>query len=245
MSGHSKWSTIKHKKAKTDAQRGKIFSKMAREITIASKIGGGDPTANTRLRLAIQKAKEVNMPNDNISRAIQKGAGGGEGAALEEIMFEAYAPNGVALIIETLTDNRNRTIPNVKNPLTRVNGNLATKGAVSYMFDQKGLIIFAPDADEEHIMEIATEAGAEDIDKKDDGCIEVTTAPEDFETVRQAFEDNEQRYEDASITMIPQNLVQLTLEQSEKLTKLIDKLEEDDDVQNVYHNADFPDDFSY
>ncbi|MBT5953326.1 YebC/PmpR family DNA-binding transcriptional regulator [bacterium] len=240
MSGHSKWSTIKHKKAKTDHQRGKQFSKVSKEIIMAAKIGGGDPEMNPRLRLAIQKAKSVNMPNDNVKRAIQRGVGGGDDSNYEEVMFEGYGPNGVGLIIETLTDNKNRTVPNLKHALSKNGGSLATKGAVSYMFSKKGLFIFSPESPDEKIMEVASDAGADDIDIKDDGSIEVLCEFGSFEAVRVAFESNELVAENASIEMIPENTVQLTAEQVEKIEKLIEALEEDDDVQDVYSNYEAP-----
>ncbi|MFT5170911.1 MAG: YebC/PmpR family DNA-binding regulatory protein [Candidatus Marinamargulisbacteria bacterium] len=244
MSGHSKWSTIKHKKAKTDQQRGKVFSKVAKEITQAARLGGGDPSMNPRLRLAIQKSKEANMPNDNVTKAIHKGAGGGDGVEMEEAIFEAYAPNGVALLIETMTDNKQRTVPNIKAILTRSGGSMATPGAVSYLFNQKGLIIFEPGASEEAIMEIATEEGAEDIDTLDDGSIEVKTDVVSLIKVKEAFEKADIPFATASLTMIPSTMVSLTGEQAEKLISLIEKLEEDDDVQEVHSNADLPDEIT-
>ncbi len=238
MSGHSKWSTIKHKKAKTDAQRGKIFTKIVREITTAARIGGADLDSNPRLRLAVQKAKEVNMPNDNIKRAIQKGAGAGDGEQFEEITFEGYATDGVALLIDVLTDNRNRTVPNIRSALTKFGGNLAAKGAVSYLFDKKGLILIEPGAVEDTVMTVAMDADAEDVKNHDDGSFEVITAPDHFEVVRQAFETAKIEYVSASITMIPKTVVSVPEDRVEKLIALIEKLEDDDDVQAVYSNAD-------
>lgn len=240
MSGHSKWSTIKRKKAVIDSQRGKIFSKIVREIIMAARIGGADPESNARLRLVLQKAKAANMPNDNIKRAIQKGSGGGEGADLEEIVFEAYGPYGVALLIDTLTDNKIRTISNVKNILSKAGGSMATKGAVSYLFERKGLILFEPGASEDHVMEIATEAGADDVVLHDDGSIEVTTALTAFIGVKDAFDAVSLVYEDAELTYMAGTSVNLTFEQAEKILKLVDKLEDDDDVQGVYGNHDIP-----
>ncbi|MCP4050756.1 MAG: YebC/PmpR family DNA-binding transcriptional regulator [bacterium] len=242
MSGHSKWSTIKHKKAKTDAQRGKLFSKLVREIMMAAKSGDPDPVTNTRLRLAVQKAKAANMPNDNIKRAVQKGAGNSDGVNYDEVTFEAYAPNGVALLIETLTDNRNRTVPNIKSILNKAGGSMASKGSVSYLFEKKGVLVFESGLSEERIMDIATQAGADDIDVKDDGSIEVITSPVEYEQVKNSFDDNGISYVDASLSMIPRVLVSLTSEQAERVLKLIDKLEDDDDIQNVYGNFDVPDD---
>ena len=241
MSGHNKWSTIKHKKAKTDQQRGKIFSKLVREIMVAVKELGPDPDANTRLRLAIQKAKDENMPNDNIKRAIQKGAGGDGDKPLEEITFEGYGPNGVAILIETLTDNRNRTVPNIRIILNKNKGNLAEKGAVSYLFSKKGLIVFEPGQSEETIMEVATEAGADDIDIKEDASIEVLTATNTFEEVRKAFDQNNLSYISAEMQHIPSTWIDLEGADSRALLTLIDSLEDDDDVQNVYTNGPFSD----
>ena len=237
MSGHSKWSTIKHKKAKTDAQKGKIFTKIVREITSASRSGGPLPDANPRLRLAIEKAKEVNMPADNIKRAIQKGAGGEDDQQFEEVSFEAYGPFGVAILIETLTDNRNRTVPNIRSILTKFGGNLAAKGAVSYLFEKRGLIIFEPGSSEESIMDAAITADAEDVETKEDGSIEVTTDPPQYEAVKKAFDDAKLAYATASVTMIPQTVATLTEDQAKTIDALIEKLEDDDDIQAVYANG--------
>lgn len=239
MSGHSKWSTIKHKKAKTDAQKGKIFTKIVREITSASRSGGPLPDANPRLRLAIEKAKEVNMPADNIKRAIQKGAGGEDDQQFEEVSFEAYGPFGVAILIETLTDNRNRTVPNIRSILTKFGGNLAAKGAVSYLFEKRGLIIFEPGSSEETIMDAAITAGAEDVATKEDGSIEVITDPTQYEAVKKAFDEAKLEAATASVTMIPQTIATLTAEQSKTIEALIEKLEDDDDIQAVYSNGEF------
>ncbi|MFA5878647.1 MAG: YebC/PmpR family DNA-binding transcriptional regulator [Candidatus Margulisiibacteriota bacterium] len=238
MSGHSKWSTIKRKKGKIDQERGKIFSKLIREIMMAVKIGGADQEANARLRLAIQKAKEENMPNDNLKRAIQKGSAASESANLEEILFEAYAPFGVALLISTVTDNKNRTVPNIRSVLTKYNGSMAAKGAVSYLFDKKGIFLFEPGADEEKIMEVALDGGADDVDTKEDGSIEVLTQPNCFEQVKELFDKNNLSYASNEITWIPKTVVNLDKEQARKILKLIDKMEEDDDVQAVYSNHD-------
>jgi YebC/PmpR family DNA-binding regulatory protein len=242
MAGHSKWKQIKHKKAKTDAQKGKVFSKIGREIMIATRLGGDDLASNFRLRLAVQKAKEANMPNDNIKRAIQKGVGPADGSQFEEVTFEAYAPNGVALLIESLTDNRNRTVPNIKSVLGKYGGNLATPGAVSFLFDTVGLITVAPGASEEAVMDVVLAAGAEDLESFPDGSIEVRTAVSDFEAVKAALESAEFVAENAEITKLPKTPVSLTAAQAQTLTKLMDTLEEDDDVQNVYASAEMPDD---
>jgi len=243
MSGHSKWSTIKRKKGKIDQERGAIFSKLIREIMMAAKIGGGDPDANSRLRLAIDKAKANNMPNDNIKRAVQKGSSANDSANLEEIMFEAYGPYGVAMMISVVTDNRNRTVPNIKSVLNKTNGSMATKGAVSYMFEQKGLIIFEPGADEEKIMELAIDAGADDVVTNPDGSIEVSTTPSSYEAVKKAFDSNNLTYVSAELTWISKTDVALNQDQSEKILRLIEKLEDDDDVQAVYANYELPEGF--
>jgi YebC/PmpR family DNA-binding regulatory protein len=240
MSGHSKWSTIKHKKAKTDAQRGKVFSKIVKEIMVATKLGGPDTSCNTRLRLALQKAKEANMPQDNIKRAIQKGSAGADSANFEEVTFEGYAPNGVAILIETLTDNRNRTVPNIKTLLNKAGGSLSSKGSVAYLFHHRGILIFEPGSDENNIMEIATEAGAEDFNTQEDGSIEVVTDITQFEAVKNKFDDAKIDYATADLSKIPDIFVSLNLEQAQKVLALIQKLEDDDDVQNVYSNADIP-----
>ena len=237
MAGHNKWSSIKHKKAKTDAQKGKAFSKVSREITMATKLGGADVDMNPRLRLALQKAKEVNMPNDNIKRAIQKGEGSGDDSSLEEILFEAYAPNGVGLLINTLTDNRNRTVANVKTILSKSGASLATKGAVSYQFSQKGFLLFSDESDEETIIDIALDKGAEDVETKEDGSIEVITDPSELETVRKGFDEKNIHYETAQLTMIPSTVVELDEEKGNQVIALIDKLEDDEDVQEVHANV--------
>jgi YebC/PmpR family DNA-binding regulatory protein len=236
MSGHSKWSTIKHKKAKTDAQKGKAFSKVSREITMAAKLGGADVDMNPRLRLALQKAKEANMPNDNVKRAIEKGAGSGDDTQLEEIQFEAYAPNGVGLLINTLTDNRNRTVANVKMILNKSGASLAAKGAVSYQFSQKGFIFFEAGVSEDSVLEVVMDHDVEDIETKDDSSIEVFTSPNELETVRKAFDEKNIIYETAQLTMIPSTTVSLSEEKILKLITLIEKLEDDDDVQEVHAN---------
>jgi len=241
MSGHNKWSTIKHKKAKTDAQKSKHFSKVVREIMMATKLGGPDPDSNPRLRLALQKGKEVNLPADNVKRAIQKGAGGDSAAGLEEHLFEAYGPHGVAILIQTLTDNKNRTVPNLRYILTRSGGNLAERGAVSYLFDSKGFLIFDADQDEDRIIDIATTEDAEDIDTKDDGSIEVISDPSTFMALKDAFDQAKIAYITAEISMIPSSTVSLDLKATEKIISLLEQIEEDDDVQEVYSNIDIPD----
>jgi len=246
MSGHSKWSTIKHKKAKTDAQKGKVFTKIVREITTAARLGGMDPEANSRLRIAIMKAKEVNMPADNVKRAIQKGGAGSAEDHYDEVTFEGYAPDGVAILIETLTDNRNRTVPNIRSILSKAGGNLATKGAVAYQFEKQGLIFFENAMSEatDAILDLAITLGAEDVDIKDDGAIEITTTPENFEKIKLGLDEQNHIYTSASLEMVSQNKVVLNHDQAKKMLTLIEKLEDDDDIQAVYTNAQFPDDFS-
>ena len=241
MAGHNKWSKVKHIKARVDAKKGKAFSKVGRDITIAARQGGDNPDMNPALRLAIQKARDVNMPKDNIQRAIEKGAGTGEGNALEEIIYEAYAPGGVAILIRSLTDNKNRTVPNVRAALSKAGGSLASSGAVSYLFDKKGVLLFDDDCDSNQVMELAIESGADDVDVQDDGSVEVTTTPEGFESVVAAFNASSVGYLDASIEMVPQTRILLDIEKAKGFLKLIDKLEDDDDIQDVFHNAEFPD----
>jgi len=244
MSGHSKWSTIKHKKAKIDAQKGKIFTKLAREIIVAAKQGGGDPDGNFRLRIAVDKAKAANMPNDNINRAIQKGVGGGEGDNYEEIIYEGYGPAGVAVMLDIMTDNRNRTAGDIRHIFSKNGGNMGETGCVSWMFDRKGYLAIDRESlqmDEDELLLLGLEAGAEDIKIEDDG-IEVFTAPDDFEDVKNNLEEQGIKFAEAEISMVPQNTIDVTdIEQVKKLMKLIDYLEEHDDVQNVYANYNIPD----
>jgi len=240
MSGHSKWSTIKHKKAAADARRGQIFTKYIREITVAARMGGADPEANPRLRAAIAAARGVNMPKDNIERAVARGAGGLDGANIEEIRYEGYGPGGVAILIDCMTDNRNRTVSDVRSTLTKAGGNLGESGCVSWMFSQKGLFVFnREDTDEEQLMELALEAGAEDIeDKPDEGSIEVTCTPDAFARVQQALEQAGLKPQVAEISWIPDNTVAVHGEAAEKLLRLMERLEDLDDVQHVYANFD-------
>lgn len=240
MSGHSKWATIKHAKAKTDAARGKTFTKIIREITTAAKIGGGDPGGNPRLRLAIEKAKEANMPNDNIKRAIEKGTGGG-GAALEEITYEGYGPGGVAIIIEVLTDNKNRALGEVRNILERNGGNLGASGSVAWMFKKKGSITYDKSVvDEEKLTLAAIDAGAEDV-LSEESVFEVVTPPENFIKVRDALKSQGFSPANAEVTMVPANTVKLEGEEANKVLKLVNLIEELDDVQSVHANFDIPD----
>ena len=242
MSGHSKWSTIKHKKGKLDAQRGKIFTKVIREIQSAVRTGGsGEAESNPRLRMALAKAKDVNMPADNIKRAIQKALGGDDGSALEELTYEGYGPGGVAIMVSCLTDNKNRTLPIIRNALTKNGGNMGNAGCVSYLFTQKGQIFFAPGVSEDKVMEIAIEAGADDVQSSEDGSIEVLCDPADIEAVRQAFDDAKLHYEQAEVTMLAATTVALEEEDAIKVLKIIETLENEDDVQNVYSNSEISD----
>ncbi len=240
MSGHSKWSTIKRKKGAKDAARGKLFGKLIREITVAAREGGGDAAANTRLRLAMQTAKENNMPHDNITRAIKKGTGGGEGASFEQVTYEGYGPGGVALMIDTLTDNKNRTAADVRHALTKYAGNLGENGCVSWIFSTKGVIWAGKEkTDEDSLFEIAIEAGADDVSDDGDG-FEVTCAPANFETVRKAIADAGIEVESASIHRMPSNVVKLEGEAARKIIQLMEALEDLDDVQSLSANFDVP-----
>jgi YebC/PmpR family DNA-binding regulatory protein len=237
MAGHSKWANIKHRKGAQDAKRGKIFTKVIKELTVAARIGGGDPNANPRLRTAIDKAKQANMPKDNVDRAIKKGTGDLDGVNYEEGLFEGYGPGGVALIVEFLTDNRTRTVADVRHIFSKLGGNLGVSGSVAFLFDRKGLISFSAENDFDQIFEAALEAGAEDV--KDEGDVyEVITEPADFIEVREAMEAVGLQWEMAETCMIPQNQVQLAGKPAETMLKLMDALEDNDDVQNVYANFD-------
>ena len=243
MSGHSKWASIKHKKGAADAKRGRIFTKLIKEITIAARQGGGDPDANPRLRLCIQKAKDSNMPADNIDRAVKKGTGELEGVNYEEITYEAYGTSGVALIIECLTDNKNRTISDVKSILTKRGGNMATPGAVGWIFENKGYFAVKKDTvEEEKLMDIVLEAGAEDLKTEEKEVFEIYSAAEEYENVRKALEDKGVKIESSELTMIPKNTIKIDkIEDAKKLLKLIDAIEDNEDVQNVYANFDISD----
>ncbi len=240
MSGHSKWSTIKHKKGATDAKRGKIFTKLIKEITVAARMGGGDPTANPRLRSAIQAAKSENMPKDNLERAIKKGTGELEGVNYEETTYEGYGPGGAAVFIESLSDNKNRAVADIRHIFSKCNGNLGENGCVNWMFDKKGYIVIeAGKVDEETLMEAAINAGADDV-KEDEKNYEVITDPEDFEAVKKAIEDESIPYVVAEITMLPQTSANLMGKEAEQMLKLMEMLDDCDDVQKVYTNADIP-----
>jgi YebC/PmpR family DNA-binding regulatory protein len=241
MSGHSKWSTIKHKKAITDARRGKLFTRLAREVTVAARAGGSDIDTNFGLRLAIDKAKSANMPKDNIERAIKRGTGELEGEELSEVMYEGYAPNGVAVLVQVLTDNKNRTVSDIRRILTRQGGTLAEAGAVAWQFARKGYIAIAPDGvDDDTIFEIAVDAGADDVVFGSD-LIEVYADIENFRTVRQALEEADIHFETAEMSMIPKTTLQLGEKETLQVMRVIDALEELDDTQQVYSNLDISD----
>jgi YebC/PmpR family DNA-binding regulatory protein len=242
MSGHSKWSTIKRKKGAADAKRGALFGKLSRAITVAAREGGGDPDMNPALHLAVQKAREANMPNDNIQRAIDKGTGAGADAAtIERITYEGYAPGGVAVLVEVLTDNRNRAASDVRYVFSKNGGKLGTSGSVSYLFERKGVILVPRnEVDEDELIELSLEAGAEDVELMESDY-RVVTAPEDFATVRESLKDADIAFENAEITMQPQNSVDLDASTARQTLRLIDALEEKDDVQEVYANFDISD----
>lgn len=241
MSGHNKWSTIKHKKGAADAKRGKIFTKLIKEITIAARMGGGDINANPRLRAAVLEAKSENMPKDNIERAVKKGTGELEGVNYEESTYEGYGPGGAAVIVESLTDNKNRAVADIRHIFSKCGGNLGENGCVAWMFSKKGYLSVAPGiTTEETLMEVALDAGAEDVREDKDG-FEVITAPADFETVRQALEKAGIPFSDAEVTMLPQSTANLEGKEAEQMIRLMDTLEDCDDVQKVYTNADISD----
>lgn len=243
MSGHSKWANIKHKKGKMDAIRGKVTTKISREITIAARLGGGDPTGNMRLKLALQKAKSNNIPKENIQRAIQKGLGTLDGANYEELTYEGYGPGGVAIMVEVMTDNRNRTAADMRHLFSKHGGNLGEAGCVSWMFQKKGVFVVDKDSgiNEEDLLMIALDAGAEDL-KNDGDEFEVIVSPEDFDTVQEALEQNHVETSMAQISMVPDTLIAVEDQNAEKLIRLLDALEEHDDVQEVYGNFDLPED---
>lgn len=244
MAGHSKWAQIKHKKAAVDAKRGKIFTKIAKEITVAVRLGGKDPDMNPRLRTVIAKAKSVNMPNDNIERAIKKGTGELADVQYEEITYEGYGPGGVAVLVEAMTDNKNRTVGEIRHIFSKYNGNLGESGCVSWLFEQKGYFVFdGKTITEDELMEIALEAGAEDV-RQDEDSLEVLTDPADFERVKDIFDKKGLKYNVAEVTKIPKNYVEVKGKDAENMIKLFEALEDHDDVQNVYANFDLPDDMS-
>ncbi|MBD9531486.1 YebC/PmpR family DNA-binding transcriptional regulator [Comamonas sp. CMM01] len=237
MAGHSKWANIQHRKGRQDEKRGKIWTRIIREIMVAARQGGGDLTANPRLRLAVDKAKAANMPADNIKRNIDKATGNLEGVTYEEIRYEGYGIGGAAIIVDTMTDNRVRTVADVRHAFSKYGGNMGTEGSVAFQFKHCGQIIFAPGLDEDKVMEAALEAGAEDVITDEDGAIEVLTAPSEFEAVRNALEAAGFKPEVAEVTMRAENTIELAGEDAERMQKLLDMIEDLDDVQDVYHNA--------
>ena len=243
MSGHSKWNTIKRKKGAADAKRGKMFTKLIKEITLAARLGGSDPEGNARLRQAIMAAKEENMPKDNIDRAIKKGIGGTEGSAgYEDVIYEGYGPGGAAVMVETMTDNKNRTVAEIRHIFSKHGGNLGENGCVSWMFEKKGSILLdKKSVSEDALMEIALDAGAEDV-KEEENEFVVVTDPGLFEKVRKAIADKGIKYIKAEVTMIPQSVVRLEGDKAVQMLKLMEKIEDNDDVQHAYANFDIPDD---
>ncbi len=241
MSGHSKWSTIKHKKGAADAKRGKIFTRIIKEMTVAARLGGGDPNSNPRLRAAVAEAKANNMPKDNVERAIKRGTGELEGTTYEEITYEGYGPGGVALMVETMTDNSNRTTPEIRHIFEKNGGNMGTPGSVRFQFERKGFFaIEKKAADEDKLMEIALEAGADDLRSDDPDTFEIYTSPEAFEQVRQALEKNNIPTIEAKLGQIPSNYVKLDDSKARQMMRLLEMLDDQDDVQNVWSNFDIP-----
>ena len=237
MAGHSKWANIQHRKGRQDEKRGKVWTRVIREIMVAARTGGGDLGINPRLRLAVDKAKAANMPADTIKRNIDKATGNLEGVSYEEIRYEGYGIGGAAIIVDTMTDNRVRTVAEVRHAFSKYGGNLGTEGSVAFQFKHCGQIIFAPGTNEDKVMEVALEAGAEDVITDDDGAIEVLTAYADFEAVKHALEASGLKPEVAEVTMRPENTIELAGDDAMKMQKILDVLEDLDDVQNVYHNA--------
>ena len=237
MAGHSKWANIQHRKGRQDEKRGRIWTRIIREIMVAARQGGGDLTANPRLRLAVDKAKAANMPADNIKRNIDKATGNLDGVTYEEIRYEGYGIGGAAIIVDTMTDNRVRTVADVRHAFSKYGGNMGTEGSVAFQFKHVGQIMFAPGTDEEKVMEIALEAGADDVISDDEGGIEVLTAPGDFEAVRDALQAAGFTADMAEVTMRPENTIALEGDDAARMQKLLDMIEDLDDVQDVYHNA--------
>ena len=242
MAGHSKWANIKHRKAAQDAKRGKIFTKLIRELTVSAKVGGGNPADNPRLRAAVDKALGANMTRDTIDRAIARGAGSNDADNMEELTYEGYGAGGVAVLVEAMTDNRNRTVSEVRHAFSKCGGNLGTDGSVAYLFTRRGQLTFSADTDEESLMEVALESGAEDFVTNDDGSFDVFTSFEEFGAVRDALEAAGFAPESAEGTMVPSTQAELDLDTAQKVVRLIDMLEDLDDVQNVYSNASISDD---
>jgi YebC/PmpR family DNA-binding regulatory protein len=242
MSGHSKWANIKHRKGAEDARRGKVFTKIIKEIMIAARTGGGDPAGNPRLRSALINARTNNMPKDNIERAIKKGTGELEGVHYDESSYEGYGPGGAAVLVESLSDNKNRTVADIRHAFNKYGGNMGENGCVAWMFHKKGwLSVKKTDVDEEKLMSVALDAGAEDIRDEEEN-FEVVTSPDDFESVKKALEDASIPYEDSEVTMLPQSYISLTGKAAEQMYKLMEALEDNDDVQKVYTNADIAED---
>ncbi|UTM56337.1 YebC/PmpR family DNA-binding transcriptional regulator [Photobacterium sp. CCB-ST2H9] len=241
MAGHSKWANIKHRKAAQDAKRGKIFTKLIREIVVAAKEGGPEAESNPRLRAAVDKALSNNMTRDTINRAISRGAGGEGDDNVETVIYEGYGPGGTAVMVECMTDNRNRTVSGVRHAFSKAGGNLGTDGSVSYLFDKKGVISYAPGLDEDAVMEAALEGGADDVESNDDGSIDVYTTPADFGAVKDALDSAGFEAQNAEVTLVPSTKADLDAETAPKLLRLIDVLEDLDDVQEVYHNGDISD----
>ena len=237
MAGHSKWANIKHKKAATDAKRGKVWTRLIKEITVAARLGGGDIASNPRLRLAVEKAADANMPKDNVNRAIARGTGGLDGASYEEIRYEGYGINGAAIIVDCMTDNRVRTVAEVRHAFSKFGGNMGTEGSVAFLFKHCGQLLFAPGTDENKLMEAALEAGAEDVITDEEGGIEVLSVPHDFSAVKEALEKAGFKAEMAGITMKPATETIFTGDDAVKMQKLLDAIENLDDVQEVYTNA--------
>ena len=241
MAGHSKWANIRHRKGAQDAKRGKLFTKIIREITVSARMGGPDPASNPRLRAAVDNGLSNNMPKDTIERAIKRGAGGGDETSLEEIRYEGYGPGGVAVMVDCMTDNRNRTVAEVRHAFSKCGGNLGTSGSVAYLFTKSGSISYPADVDEDKVMEVALEAGADDVISNDDGSLEVLTAPDVFVDVKEAMQSAGLEPEQAEVTMHPSTSVDIGVDDAQKMVRLLEMLEDLDDVQNVYSNADISD----
>lgn len=241
MAGHSKWANIQYRKKAQDQKRGKLFTKLIREITVAARMGGGDADMNPRLRLAIDKALAANMPKDNVERAVKRGSGEQGSDQFEQVRYEGYGPGGVAVLVEGLTDNRNRTVAEVRHAFSKHGGNLGEDGSVAFLFNRQGVLTFEPGSDEDRIMEVSIESGAEDVVTNEDGSIEVITAPEDYSAVKEALADAQLQPADADVTMRPVTSVPVSVDDAVHTLKMLDMLEDLDDVQQVYSNGDFPD----
>jgi YebC/PmpR family DNA-binding regulatory protein len=241
MAGHSKWANIKHRKAAQDAKRGKLWTKLIREIAVAARLGGAEADDNPRLRAAIDKALGANIPRDTMDRAVSRGAGGQDGNDVEELVYEGYGPGGVAVLVEAMTDNRNRTVAEVRHTFNKYGGNLGTDGSVAYLFTKKGIVGFAPGVDEEQLMELALDAGAEDIDSEEDGSVSVITTPEQFSAVVDALRGAGLEVDRAEVSMVPSTTSACDHDTAEKVIRLLEALEDLDDVQDVHSNGDFPD----